>query len=128
MFSSADRQLLVGHPVALQRALGVADVFAETAESLQARASAPMLTARRLLELTRVHNLTLGVDLKGADRPEFLEQLGGLARMVQSRQLEPRVWIWIESATQASALRRHLRRSATPAAPALFGGEAPTIL
>ena len=79
-----EHELYVGHPDTLANVLGVPDVGALSSRQL-ARAIAAvaparqLLSASRLLELAARYNWSLALDLKGAGRPAFRNEMERLA-------------------------------------------------
>lgn len=113
---TSDDVLLVAHPAAVFQEIGKGhDVFAESLASLQNAAGAlhpPLLQATRLLDLVAQHNLTVALDLKGADvRPkQHAAHLLSLAHRAVREEMHGRVWLWADTAEIARTLRRDLRR------------------
>ena len=113
---TSDDVLLVAHPAAVFQEIGKEyDVFSKSLTSLQGAAGAahpPLFKATRLLDLVAQHNLTVALDLKGADvRPkQHAAHLLSLAQRAVQDEMHGRVWLWADTADIARTLRRDLRR------------------
>ena len=127
LFWTADGVVHVGHPVALRDGVlgGEApwDVtssalltrclrspHAPAASALEAAQTAlhcQQLRAVRFLEIAQAHarNLTIALDLKGNDRPDYRAKLVWLHGEICRRRLQRTVWLWVESAGSARVLR-----------------------
>jgi len=103
-----DQHVLVAHPTAIKEALGVRDVFQSRASTLQ---RSGILPVQKLLALVETMNITVALDLKGAEaEPEqHAAHLLWLSNEVLDRRLERRVWLWADGSTVARRLLRALR-------------------
>ena len=108
LFFTTDQKVYVAHPVALRDVLSIRS---SSIHSLQV--DAKLLPIARLLGFVEKLNVTVALDLKGADQePEqHASHMLWLGREVQRRRLESRVWLWADGSAVARILRRQLRRT-----------------
>ena len=119
---TSDSELFVAHPAAVHQQLGGLDVFKVSSKQLHnaAQQDKVPLTTWRLLQLVQQHNLTVALDLKGAETfpQQHATHLLALARRIvesdlpgSGGDLAQSVWLWVDSTSIARKLRRSLRRS-----------------
>ena len=102
-------EIYAAHPVAMQTWLGLKSAQSSSVAQLQRAATSradshPILTADRVLTLIARHNLTVALDLKGAEqRPErHARQLLWLAERIHSTPgLAERAWLYVETTESA---------------------------
>ena len=105
IFFSSEDTLWVGHPKELQALWSTPDVFLADDEDIRRWSRGYLMTLPKLLSTSVELNLTLFLELKGLNMPQYTKQFSKLMQMVAYHSMQAKVIMWVPSSDKLAAVR-----------------------